>query len=161
MTKLSLWATALVCALVVPATAVASPPSHDPVPSSDFVLSGVCSFDVGVHFTKQMEKAVTFSDGSFTVTGQYKATLTNLASGASVDLNIPGPGKYSVADDGTGTINLTGPWVIFIFPGQLGPGSAGELLYTTGKGTFIQHPDGSVTFVHEQGTTTDLCAALG
>jgi hypothetical protein len=161
MPKTWVFVGAIVCALSLSASAMADPPSHDPLPAPDSVLSGICTFDVAVHFTKQKEKAITFSNGSFIVTGQFKATLTNARTGKTVDINIPGPGKYTVADDGTLTINLTGPWLIFTFAGQTGPGSPGMLLYTTGKGTFIARPDGTVSFQHDQGTTTNLCAALG
>jgi len=160
MARLALFAAALAVALGFVATATGAPPTRVPFPSGDFVLSGACSFDVGITFPQQKEYALIFSDGTFIVTGQFKAELTNKQTGKTLAFNIPGPGHFTVSDDGTVTIVISGPWLIFWTAGQMGPGTPGGILYTTGRGVVSQTASGSFSFSHRTGTTTDVCAAL-
>jgi hypothetical protein len=152
---------AFVCGLVAAAAATASPPTRTPAPSADTIISGACSFDVGSHFTSQKEYAITFGDGSFIITGQFKVELTNEASGAVMSFNIPGPGRYTVSNAGVLTIQLEGPWLLFWGAGQMRGSTSGGFLYTTGRGVFTVYPDNTVTLTHDSGTTTDVCKALG
>jgi hypothetical protein len=161
MGRFSLLAGTVLVALAFAADATGTPPTRTPLPASDFVLSDACPFDVGIHLTEQKEYATTFSNGSFLVTGQFKVELTNVKTGKTVALNIPGSGRYTVSEDGTLTINLSGPWLIFWTTGQMGPGTPGGILYTTGRGVLTQTASGLFSFVHNTGTTTDVCALLG
>jgi hypothetical protein len=95
------------------------------------------------------------------VTGAFKVTLTNMSDPAkSVDLNIPGPGTGTTTADGGLLLTAEGPWLFVFAPGDLGRGSPGTLIRTTGKATLLTNPDGSQVFTHKAGTTTDVCASL-
>jgi hypothetical protein len=147
-------AAACAVALAVAATAAAGPPTKAPAPSpTDFTISGSCAFDVIVHVDAQNESAITFGSGTTLVTGQLQVTLTNaVKKGNSLRLNIPGPGWSSAASDGTFTLQVAGPWLVFI------PGS---MRYMNGRGALTVDPAGNPTFVQQAGRSTDLCAALG
>jgi len=139
-------------ALALSGVALASPPTKTPAPSPEFfTVTGSCAFDVLVHTTAQNESQITFSDGTFLVTGKLKADLTNAVTGKTISLNIPGPGRYVPAADGTLTLTVDGPWFLF-FPGQA--------LFVRGQGTLLVGPDGPLSFSQRGGTTQDLCAAL-
>jgi hypothetical protein len=143
---------ALVAASASPA--VADPPFQerisDPV---SIVLEGgeFCTFDVQADI-EQKFKFIAFSGkrGTFwtaLTVGKLKVVLTNLQSGESVALSIPGPGFL----DAEGNLLVgTGPWLIFI-PDQL--------LFLTGHITFETGPGGLVP-VEVTGRTVDLCEVL-
>ena len=139
-------------ALVAAATAAATPPTRSQALSpTDFVVTGSCAFDVAVHVEAQNEWATTFDNGVTLVTGQLRVTLTNMASRDSVRLNIPGPGWSSVAGDGTVTLQIAGPWLVF---------QPGLMLYVDGRGVVTIDAAGNQTFVQQAGTSTDVCAVL-
>jgi hypothetical protein len=145
---------ALLCttALALSGAALASPATKTPAPSPEFFqVSGSCAFDILVHTTAQNESQITFSDGSFLVTGKLKADLSNAVTGKTISLNIPGPGRYVPGADGTLTLTVEGPWFLF-FPGQA--------LFVHGLGTLVIGPGGSFSFSQRGGTVQDLCAAL-
>jgi hypothetical protein len=142
-----------VAALTLVSEAAADKPARTFLPASDFTISGTCSFDVGVHVLVNEEYTITFTNGQTLVQGALKVRLTNLSDPSkSIDLNIPGPGLFTTASDGTVTIDTRGPWLIFF---------TDTLVYTTGHSTQVITPDGTFTFTQQGGTTTDLCAVLG
>jgi hypothetical protein len=50
---------------------------------------------------------------------------------------------------------------VLLSPNQLGPGTPGRLILTTGTVTALLDPNGNlIHFTHTNGTTTDLCAQL-
>jgi hypothetical protein len=158
MRRLSLILILLVGSFAFVTAAAADKPTRTPLPASDVTLSGICSFDVAVHFLVNKEHAITFSDGSTIIQGALKVRLTNLSNQKSINLNAPGP--FKIASDGT--FKATGPFIFFWPPGAQGPGTPGALLYTTGRATGQLEPGGGfpVSFTHDTGTTTDLCAVL-
>src|SRR2546430_1377589 len=81
--------------LVSVAVAQASQPIITPAPAVDFVDT-TCGFAVSVHFTVAGETAKIFSDGDVIVTGPLTAELS--ANGATVSLNIAGPGFVYPSD---------------------------------------------------------------
>jgi hypothetical protein len=149
----ALTCTAALLMLLAPA-ASAEPPFQewisDPftvvLPGSDF-----CGFDVQAD-VEQKFKFIAFSGNRGTLwtaltVGKIKVVLTNLETGESLDVNIPGPGFIDA--DGN-TITGTGPWLVFV-PGQL--------LYLVGHITFEPGPFGvQPALVH--GRSLDLCEAL-
>jgi hypothetical protein len=142
----------VVAALAFSGLAAASKPVKTPAPSPEFfTVSGSCSFDVIVHTTSQNESQITFSDGSFLITGKLKADLINAVTGKTISANIPGPGRFVPGDDGSLTLTWSGPWFFFL------PGGA---FLTNGHGTLVFAADGSTTFTQQGGTSQDLCAAL-
>ena len=120
MRKFALAAVGMITLLGALAPAAeAGKPARELVPASDFTITGSCAFDVGVHVVANKEYGITFSDGATLVTGALKARLTNLSKPEnSIDLNIPGPGLYTVSEDGALTIDARGPW-LFFYPGVL------------------------------------------
>ena len=149
----ALTCTAALLLLVAP-SASAEPPFQewvsDPfttvLPGSDF-----CGFDVQAD-VEQHFKFIAFSGNRGTLwtaltAGKLKVVLTNLESGETLNVNIPGPGFIDA--DGN-TITGTGPWLVFV-PGQL--------LYLVGNITFEPGPFG-VQPALVRGRSLDLCEAL-
>ena len=58
------------------------------------------------------------------------------------------------------TLKSHGPWLIWFFPGNLGPGSPGQLLVNNGNLVQTFHADGRITIDKQTGSQTDICAAL-
>jgi hypothetical protein len=150
---ISLLAAAIFVAMIAtPATA--EPPFQvritDPMtvllPGEDF-----CGFDVQAE-VEQKFKFIAFSGNRGTLwtaitVGKIKVVLTNLETGETLPVNIPGPGFIDA--DGN-TIVGTGPWLVFV-PGQL--------LFLVGHITFEPGPFGVQPTV-VRGRSLDLCAAL-
>jgi hypothetical protein len=144
-------------------SALASPPTRVPSgPIPDFTLTDTCSFPVLVHIDTNKEVTTTFFDGRMLVTGSLTVTLTNGSNPSrSIDLNISGPGTFTPLPNGGTLQTSVGPWLFFFSPNQLGPGSPGMLVLTTGVVTLMLDSTGTPTsFTHTNGTTTDLCAEL-
>ena len=72
----------------------------------DFTLEGVCSFDVLQEVTTNKEFIKTFADGRQLITGAFRVRVTNLDTDASLDLNIPGPGRVTENSDGSVTLAI-------------------------------------------------------
>jgi len=145
--------TAVLLLLVAPSASAEAPfqewvsdPFTTVLPGSDF-----CGFDVQAD-VEQHFKIITFSGNRGTLwtaltVGKIKVVLTNLESGETLNVNIPGPGFIDA--DGN-TITGTGPWLVFV-PGQL--------LYLVGNITFEPGPFG-VQPALVRGRSLDLCEAL-
>ena len=164
-TSKGLLATSLAAVLIgaLAPGALASSPTHIPSgPIPDFTLTDSCSFPVFVHVDTNNEVTTTFSDGHSLVTGSLTVTLTNVSNPSkSIHVNISGPGTFTPLPNGGTLQRSVGPWLFFFSPNQLGPGSPGMLILTTGVVTLLLDPSGTPTsFTHTNGTTTDLCAQL-
>ena len=114
--------------LLVPASAQATPPTREPLPADDFVLTDHCGFDIFVEFVQNNEVLTTYydKDGEVvrqSVTGALKVRLTNQdAPEHSVLFNISGPGWFRELPDGSTEQTGAGPWLhLFITdrPGEL------------------------------------------
>ena len=114
-------------------------------------------FMVGIHVIRFREVATIFSNGEVLTTGALSVQVTNLDSGRTLLLNVPGPGRISA--DGS-TVTATGPWLLFGEEGDLGEGSPAQVTYIAGRFTFTVE-GGQITHVSDiQGRTRDICAAL-
>jgi hypothetical protein len=110
-----------------------------------------------VEILSDREFMISFASGTAISAGELKVRLTNLSDPSkTITLNISGPGRF--LDNGA-TLVADGPWLFFIFPGQLGPGSPPMLLLTVGRDILTTNADGTQTFT-PAANTTDLCAAL-
>jgi hypothetical protein len=123
-----------------------SEPASFVLPGSDF-----CGFDVRVDL-QQKFKAIFFAHRQgwgFTglTAGKIKATFTNLESGGSTSISIPGPGFL---DTSGLPIVGTGPWVIFV---------PGRILYLVGHIRFRPTSYG-VDVASLRGRMLDLCTVL-
>jgi hypothetical protein len=157
---LALTASVVACAaaLAVAPLASADPPIHVVLEAPPDVSGQYCEdFMVGIHVTRFREVATIFSNGEVLTTGALAAEVTNLESGRTIEVNIPGPGRVSV--DGS-TVTATGPWLLFGEEGDLGEGSPAQVTYLVGRFTFTVE-QGQITHVSEvRGHTRDLCAEL-
>jgi hypothetical protein len=154
----------LAAAVAVPA-ATATPPIKVPVLApEDFQLDGVCSFSIGFHVLVNRETQTTFSDGTILITGSFTDQITNLSDPTKslIDNNSGPITETPNADGSVISVKVTGQGALFFFPGQLGPGSPGQLLLT--NGLFQEQVDangivpGSVSYRGK--TPTDVCIAL-
>jgi hypothetical protein len=152
---LLLVAAASIAAALVAPTATAEKPIREPAPGEDFTLpASICGFEVGVEVLTNKEQAITFSNGLTIVTGALKVQVTNLGdTSKSLVLNISGPGFFT-SDE----LRATGSWLLFLLPGDLGPGAPGALLYL--NGSFRLGFGDTLTFTDVRGTSLDLCQAL-
>jgi hypothetical protein len=155
-------------ALALPASA-AQPTRIPQTLLQDFTLPpGTCpSFDVFVHFLRQKETATIFSSKNgpqgLAINGPIAVQLTNMTTGKSIDLNIPGPGRMDLQ---TQEAVLTGPWLLF----SLGPGTGGglpsNLELLTGRWVFSAEGDPSTGIfsvtglLGGSGTMQDVCSLL-
>lgn len=148
-------------ALLLVPTALADPPSRDPLPpppGTSFTISGICSFDVQVTFDVNKEYLHTFTNGAQVITGALFATVTNLSNGKSTSLNISGPGFSSVTSN---QLTFSGTSLIIVNPGGLGPGAPGAMLLTHGPATATFDNTGAIVALDlTSASTTDLCATL-
>ncbi|MDQ3865742.1 MAG: hypothetical protein M3304_02775 [Actinomycetota bacterium] len=142
--------------------AIADQPLREGLPAEPFTLdASICGFPVDVTFPTNREFITTFSSGKQIVTGALIAQLTNTETGKSIEINISGPGILTTDESGTTTFMLLGRSLVFFSPGQLGPGSAPELLLTSGPATIVFDENGVVqSFERTSASAQDLCAIL-
>ena len=113
------------CAAATAQPALADPPVREPAPAFDYVDTTSCAFPVSVDFTFDRGKITIFSNGDAIITGALKATLTNTVTGKSIDVNIPGPVKFTANADGSFTLMATGRFlgplngILTLFSGRL------------------------------------------
>lgn len=148
--------------LALAATVMATPPDHDPIPPDEpFVLSGVCDFDVLLEDVFRKDHMTTFYDQAGNVrlqllAGPIRVRLTNLDSGESLLLNIPGPVHIAPQEDGSARITAPGPSLWWRVPGVP---ELQSLVLTQGRLEFTF--DGiTATLLSMQGNVTDVCALL-
>jgi hypothetical protein len=96
-------------------------------------------------------------------TGPLKVRVTNLDTGESIELNVPGPGRL-VIDEEQATLTQEGPWLTFVFPGAFEDDPDFELgLYFT-KGTVVAAFDPEtgafLTYTAITQNRTNLCEVL-
>jgi hypothetical protein len=136
-------------------------------PGDDFVVSaadGGCTFDVLIHSEFEgIDRVFVDENGSFvrnvfTANGGGTQTLTNLDTGSSLTVHIPGPGFFRVNADGTATMTGTGPWTWF---GPLPLSDAPGIFLLRGKFVISFDDQGNVVDYTRQGPEpVDLCAQL-
>jgi hypothetical protein len=127
--------------------------------SADFTTDS-CGFPVRVQYAGHETTLAFAPDGNgttrFFVGGPVVATLTNLATGASLRVNISGPRSFDTAPDGSIDSPGPGPW---LFPGH-NPltGEAGIWLLRR-VNTLTVDADGTAAWSFV-GTSTNLCPEL-
>jgi len=149
----------IVIALMFTSAAFADQPARNFLPAGDFTLEDVCPFDVGVEIIENKEFITTFSGGRQLITGTFKVRVTNLDSDESLDLNISGPGVLVFNPDGSLTVDAHGTWLLWFFPGNLGPSSPGQLFVNNGHFVETIGP-GGISIDKQTGSQQDICAAL-
>jgi hypothetical protein len=144
-------------ALAVAPLASADRPIRVQVPAADASGQFCEDFPVLVHATRNNEFATIFSSGAVLVTGALRVEVTNLDTGETIELNIPGPGFFS--PDGS-TLIGTGPWLLFGPAGFLGEGSPAGVTFISGRFVLTSDQEGNVTGFAARGHIEDICAAL-
>ena len=142
--------------------AAADQPVREGLPAAPLTLdASICGFAVDVAFPTNKEFSTTFANGKQIITGALTATLTNESSGKSIAINISGPGSFVPNGDGTTTFTLSGRSLIFLFPNQLGPGTPGRLILTSGPVVFQIDQSGNLTNLNiTSASVQNMCAAL-
>jgi hypothetical protein len=158
--------TALLWAVVASVVAVA--PTREDIPFDEpITLSGVCPFAVEITPLTSGETLTTFFDQSGHMvmqltTGPLKVRVTNLDTGESRTVNISGPGRAQIDEEG-GTFTQAGPWLTVVLPGafQEEPELAG-LFLTKGRVVYEFDPEtgeflGYISFPNQR---ENLCETL-
>ena len=145
--------------LALPAAALADAPAHVTYEAGDDFVVPFCGFPVGVHLEGRLAViSFTDDDGNLARTiepaaGPVRATLTNLDTLESIELNPAGPGQLRSLADGF-SFTTYGPWLSFTSP------------YAEDFGIFLIRGRQTKTFTstdfiwEHQGTVVDLCPEL-
>ena len=144
--------------------ALADGPIIEPGPSTtlQFRAGEVCEFPVSVETIVNQSLQKVFLDASgeperIILTGQVILRLTNLETGASIDVNASGPALIIPHDDGSISLVGHGRGVQWFTPAnEEGP----ALLLILGRATLDISATGEISNFTAVGTTQDLCAAL-
>ena len=148
---LTLLAASSVASALVPSAAHAAPPA--PGGTYSFPAGSVCAFPITYH--EDVNSEVTRDHRNYSITtGQYKVTVSNDLTGASLSLNVVGPGLFR-----GDTLTAVGPWLFLLGPGEVyGPG----LFLLTGRTTVKRDPDtGLITTLTTTGSVSkNLCSSI-
>jgi len=147
---------------LAPAPAGAEQPVREGLPAAPFTLdASICGFAVDLTFPTNNEFSTTFSNGKQIITGALFATLTNEQNHKSLTINISGPGKIVTDANGNTSLTLSGRSLIFFTPGQVGAGTPGVLILTSGPVTIVSDRAGNiVSFDRTSASVQDMCRAL-
>ena len=151
-TRLAATVAAMIAAAGVAAPASASPPT-DASASLDLPAGVACPFPLRLDFTGK-SKTINLPGGRMIITSPgLKVTVTNTASGRSVDLNITGAQQVITREDGATETVATGHNLL------LDP--VAGFVHTSGRFSFVFDAAGNlIQPLQGQGTTTDVCAVL-
>jgi hypothetical protein len=137
------------------------------VPVRPFTLDALfCGFRVHVTLPVHQEysKILKAADGSMTtlITGALTATFTNLRTGKAITENLSGPGKVTVAPDGSVTVTEKGHNGLFLVPADAQRFGLPTLTVTAGPVTeSLAPPNGGITSLSRRGhILVNICAAL-
>jgi hypothetical protein len=124
-----------------------------------------CGFQVhvGLPVHREYTKVLKAADGSMTTltTGTVTATFTNVRTGKAITENLSGPGKVTVAPDGSATVTEKGHNGLFFLPADAGRFGLPTLTVTTGPVTEAVAPDGTITALTRRGhVLVNICTAL-
>ena len=147
---------------LAPTAVGAAQPVREGLPASPFTLdASICGFAVDLTFPTNNEFITTFSNGKQIITGALSATLTNEQNHKSLTVNISGPGTILTDANGNTSLTLSGRSLIFFTPGQLGAGTPGVLILTSGPVTIVSDSAGNIVrFGRTSASFQDMCSAL-
>lgn len=144
------------------ATGAAGPIREPGQPTSGVAPAGaVCSFALDVETIENGVTVKTYLDPDGNITrikseGRLVIRLTNLDSGASIDVNASGPGTLTINLDGSLDAVGGGLGLLLLTPGDAGgPGA----FLSSGRIHLVIGPTGITTF-ESTGLVRDLCAEL-
>lgn len=160
-----LLAVILLALMAVPTLAGGKPDKqqNEPLPPEFWPAGVVCDFDLRIDWVVDTGHSITFppaADGTVRqiVAGHLVAMITNEEINQSVTYNISGPGKF-LFDGDILTIQGSGPWLLYAFPGDAGgPG----MWFTKGPvGLTIDLNTGVWLSASKPRNIVDVCAVLG
>ena len=151
---------ALIGALIGTPAALADPPQRGPAVFDDFTTAPgeVCSFGLSFEVVENNVVETFFADGRLQFTGHFVSRITNLTSGASIEVNTSGPGTLVLNEDGSASGFARGNSIFILFAGLDVGGPA--LLHTNGRVDFTFAAEGGISSLETHGNVTDLCEAL-
>jgi hypothetical protein len=124
-----------------------------------------CGFEVGVTEPVNQEffKILKTSDGSMTflITGFTSVSFTNLSTGKTITVPVPGAGTFTAFADGSALAASDGPAIVILAPADAQRFGLPTLSVTTGAFRQSVAPDGTITSLSLDGRVlVDVCAAL-
>jgi hypothetical protein len=166
-TRISLAISLALCGLFLAVTpASAQDPRIPLTPQDPTILEGYCpGFTVVLTFTRFNQYIVrsSTSDEATTllITGTATVTATNQSTGKSVSYNISGPGTVVQYPDGSFSLDLKGPNLLYTLSANLKDfPDVPTLSYTHGRVTVAVAGDGQTTAYSLRGNRTDVCEVL-
>jgi hypothetical protein len=124
-----------------------------------------CGFKVRVTEPVNQEffKVLKTSDGSMTllITGFTSVSFTNLSTGKTITVPVPGAAMATVTSDGSFFLAGNGPLITILAPADAQRFGLPTLSVTTGALRQSVAPDGTITSLSLHGhVLVDICAAL-
>ena len=141
-------------------SAFAQKPVKEPVANEplEFGAGDVCSFPVHI-LGDGKQNEIQFPSGREMIVGHGSTTVTNVATGASIELAQSGRYVEKFLADGTVKIETNGQILFFLLPQDVG-GPA--LTLATGRSVLIYDVNADmVTSLRSSARTFDVCAILG
>jgi hypothetical protein len=157
----------IVLALSAPTAQALRPDRFSPGPAPDFVVEGVCDFDVLLHDVVNQITVTTFFDRHGNPIREHGAGLlieeiSRLDEQGepveTITVNISGPGQQTF-DEGGATLVAQGLWLFFFFPGEVAEHPDGLIWLTMGRFVW-RFDDAGVTLLSHSGTFQDVCELL-
>ena len=153
----------VVLSLTLALPAVATAPVFVVNPITPSVISkgpGGCLFDVALipqPGRPNKGEIIEFADGSEIFHGATFVTLTNVATSKSINLNISGPGRFSVTDN---TFTFLGPALVAGLPPNVLPPNLPSVFVAHGQ--LVQQFDssGNIVSVSFTGEAENICDLL-
>jgi hypothetical protein len=146
-------------ALVFAAAAYSAGPIREPVIIEPFSFEAgdTCAFPVTVEAIRNKEIVKDFGDHAI-ITGRLFARVTNDTTHESVVLNISGQAKLVFGEDSF-TQYARGGNLNFFFPGDLGPGAKGAILWTRGP-INLRFSEAGLEILRMAPRVTNVCDVL-
>jgi len=158
----------LLLALAMPA--VAQHPTIQLIPFTSFFVSAADACGFGVLFTPEPgrpngERLILFANAKSAnfgiIAGPLFVTLTNVSTGRTVNVNISGPGRFTVSTSGAETDFVVGPGIPGALPANVATAAGLPLLpLFYGRAAFAFDAQGNLTSVSFSGTVKDVCQLL-
>ena len=148
-----------VAALVFAAAAFAGGPTREPVVIEPVTFDAglVCPFPVTAEAVRNKEIVKDFGDHAI-VTGRLFARVTNETTHESIVVNASGQVTFVFGEDSL-TQYARGLNINFFFPGDLGPGADGAMLWT--RGLIVQRfSEAGLEILRMPHKVTNLCDVL-
>ena len=138
---------------------LAQKPVKEPLqfPPADHPAGEVCAFPVHIESSGSMN-AISFPSGRQMFVGPGTVTVTNVATGLSIELAQSGRYSEKLLSDGTVRIETSGQQLIFLLPQDVGGPS---LPLVTGHAVLTYDiPTDTVTALRLTSKSIDVCSSL-